>query len=243
MSEKSWFAEWFNSPYYHLLYQHRSMDEADAFIPVLIEKLGIVPGNRVLDLACGKGRHARSFHAAGLQVTGLDLAPESIEEARKQSPADIRFEVGDMRTFALDEQFDLVANLFTSFGYFESEEDNHRVLQQIAKHLKRDGRLVIDFLNTNKVVANLVPESVQESGGVTFHITRRLEKGQIIKRIAFEDEGKNYAFEERVQALRPSDFEVMLSSNGFETVEAFGNYQMEPFRPESDRLILVAKLN
>lgn len=242
MSEKAWFADWFNSTYYHKLYQHRGSDEADSFIPALLQQLEMDEGSEVLDLACGKGRHARSFHEHGMKVTGVDLAPESIAEARLKSHPDIRFEVGDMRSFELGQHYDLVCNLFTSFGYFDDTSDNERVLRQIARHLRPDGRLVIDFLNASRVLANLVPENVQEAGGITFHIERRLEAGQIRKKIAFEDKGEHFEFEERVQALDVASFEQLLSASGFRVENLFGDYALHPYHQDAERLIIVASL-
>ncbi|MFM9005057.1 MAG: class I SAM-dependent methyltransferase, partial [Flavobacteriales bacterium] len=117
MSQKEWFASWFDSPYYHLLYQHRDDNEAKQFIGHLIEVLHLPQGAKVLDLACGKGRHSITLAQMGYNVTGADLAANSIASAEQSSAAlpfnDLRFLVHDMRQPIPGATFKAVFNLFT----------------------------------------------------------------------------------------------------------------------------------
>ena len=80
---QTWYSSWFDTPYYHLLYKNRDEQEAKAFIDLLCQYLNLPAGSLALDLACGKGRHAKVMAENGLNVTGLDLSPGSIAEARK----------------------------------------------------------------------------------------------------------------------------------------------------------------
>ena len=242
MTQQSWFASWFDTSWYHLLYQNRSYDEAAKFIHALVDLLKPESGASALDLACGKGRHSITLHQAGLQVTGVDLSQASIAEASLSSNEGLKFLVHDMRQ-PLDAKFDYIFNLFTSLGYFDTPEEDVHVLRSMAFMLKENGTIVIDFLNADKVITQLVPQESQERGEVKFLIKRAVTDDQVIvKSIAVQTDSGTYNFEERVRAYRLADFEKMLSLSGLKLVACYGDYSLAPFTPEySDRLILVIK--
>jgi SAM-dependent methyltransferase len=237
---KSWFESWFDSPYYHLLYSNRDDEEADAFILRLFGVIKAQAGCKVLDLACGAGRHARVMARLGNKVTGLDLSIESIAKAKSLSSGE-RYEVGDMRSFGLAEHFDCIFNLFTSFGYFENVDDNSAVLQRVFEHLDDDGTFVLDYFNAHKVMANLIPEEEKKMGNVHFSISKELRNGHICKGIKIVDGAEQFQFEERVQLFHFDDFERMLERAGFVIEQVFGSYKLEPLTAGSPRLIIVAK--
>lgn len=241
-NKKDWFEGWFDSPWYHLLYQNRDELEAEAFVAVLMEKLRIPVPSAVLDLACGKGRHARFIHGLGHQVLGVDLSPNSIASAKAWEENGLSFQTGDMRQPQGNEDFDLVLNLFTSFGYFDSEEDNLRVLAAIKQSLRPGGLLLLDFMNTPKVIRQLIPENRVERNGISFLLRRSIENGCIVKTISFEAGGRQHQYFERVQALTREDFLRYFIKCGLELVLLSGNYAMEPFREESsDRMIFLVR--
>jgi len=128
----SWFANWFDSPYYHLLYKNRDEKEAQVFIDNLMTHLQIPKGSKLLDIACGKGRHASYFNKKGMDVVGVDLSFNSINTAKKNENATLKFEVLDMRKAFKSNEFDIVTNLFTSFGYFEKDEDEQKTINAMA---------------------------------------------------------------------------------------------------------------
>lgn len=242
MKQKEWFASWFDSKYYHILYDHRNEGEAAIFIENLCEKLELPQGAKVLDLACGKGRHSITLHKLGFNVTGADLSENSIEKARLDSNNTIEFLVHDMRTPILGRNFDAVLNLFTSFGYFDSSLDNEKVLRAVSDMLVPEGVLVLDFLNANKAIELLTPKTSISKAGIDFSITKRYDGSHIFKRIEFEDEGTKFDFEERVQALTISDFKELLNTANFDILTTFGDFALNPFDSKtSDRLIIVAK--
>ena len=152
----SWFATWFDSPYYHLLYKNRDEKEAQVFIDNLIEKLQLKKGSKLIDIACGKGRHATYFNKKGMNVVGVDLSPNSIASAKQNENNNLQFSVHDMREVYKENHFDIVTNLFTSFGYFENKDDEQKAINAMAENLKTDGVLIIDFMNIKKVIANLI---------------------------------------------------------------------------------------
>ncbi len=236
-----WFASWFDTPYYHTLYKDRDHTEAKAFIRQLFASLTLPANASVVDLACGKGRHAVFINSLGYDTTGVDLSEDSIQSAKKHENDRLDFFVHDMRNPLPNKSFDLVVNLFTSFGYFEHTDENIKVLNAIRSYLKDDGLLVIDFLNADNVIENLVPKEIKEIEGITFNIHKKLADDQIIKNITFEDNGEHFAFQEKVQALRLSDFQQMLEETNFEIKAVYGNYNLEPLDASSDRLIIIAK--
>ncbi len=246
MKKDSWFSEWFNSPYYHLLYNYRNESEAEAFIRQLSTLPELKMAKRVLDLACGKGRHSRTLHHLGYLTTGVDLAPDSIAEAKKDAPEGLEFAVMDMRNLKFDEKFDAVFNLFTSFGYFSSVEDNKKVMKEVRENLNREGLFCIDFLNADFVQKNLVPKEeamrVMEGRDILFKIERKIENGIIVKDISLEDQGVQYHFQERVQFIRSEQMLNWLKELNFEIICTFGDQQLRPFSVEhSPRFLVVAR--
>lgn len=236
-----WFATWFDSPYYHLLYDHRDDEEAAQFIRRLVAYLQLKTGTKALDLACGAGRHSRVLHELGLQVSGCDLSSNSIQEAKKNSSSEIRFFEHDMRE-SLQDSYDVVFNLFTSFGYFEQLSDNLKVLQSISAALPIEGILVLDFMNSEKVIADLKRRQEIQKGNIRFSIQRTVSNGRIVKTICFEDLGKSFYFQEKVQALKLTDFRALFNDAGFEIVEIFGSYQLDPYSElTSDRQLFICR--
>ncbi|MCP4442214.1 MAG: class I SAM-dependent methyltransferase [Aureispira sp.] len=243
-STTSWFASWFDSPYYHQLYQHRNDEEAQFFMSNLIQHLAVSNEGRVLDLACGKGRHSIYLASKGLDVVGVDLSPESIAHAQQFGHERLSFGVHDMReSLEAYGQFDYIFNLFTSFGYFDTLEEHQETINQMAKGLKgNESRLVIDFFNAHKVIQKLVLKEEKTVGDIDFDLQRYVENGYIVKNIRFEDKGELYHFQERVRALSLEDFEGFLKGAGLEIEQTFGDFALNPFDlEESDRLILIAK--
>ncbi|MCJ8163850.1 class I SAM-dependent methyltransferase [Pontibacter sp. E15-1] len=240
--EEEWFSTWFDSPYYHILYNNRDMQEAQHFMDRLLAYLHAKPHERILDLACGQGRHSIYINQKGYDVTGIDLSAKSIAYARQFTTPRLHFALHDMRQVYRPEYFDFVLNLFTSFGYFENETENVVALAATAKSLKPGGKLVIDFMNTDKIIDNLVAEEEKEVRGINFRITRGVENGFIVKTIRFSDEGRDCQYEERVRALRQEDFMDYFKMVQLRLVDVFGDYTLRPFvRETSDRMIFVLK--
>jgi len=239
----TWFTSWFDSPFYHILYQHRNEAEAQFFMDNLLAGLQLPINPRVLDLACGKGRHSIYLQQKGCRVVGADLSPESIAAAKVFENDNLKFVVHDMREPLDKGDFDAVFNLFTSFGYFTNEEEHIAVLLAARKNiLAKNGVLVIDFMNAQKVIQNLVLNEEKTVQGINFKIRRYVENGYIVKEICFSDGGEDYRFEERVRGFLLADFEALFDKAGLRLDRCFGNYALQSFLPETaDRLILFAR--
>ncbi|SNC76731.1 Methyltransferase domain-containing protein [Hymenobacter gelipurpurascens] len=237
-----WFSTWFDSPYYHLLYRDRNYAEAQRFLAALLQRLHPKPEARLLDLACGKGRHAIYLSQQGYDVTGIDLSPESIAHASEAEHSRLRFRVHDMRE-ELPGEFDFIFNLFTSFGYFKEEAENVVALRHAADALKPGGKMVIDFLNTERTIRELVAHETKEVAGTTFQIHRHLQHDFIVKDIRFQNPaGQEQHFQEWVRALDRERFEEYFRLAGLRLVEVLGDYQLNPFdEATSPRMIFILK--
>lgn len=241
--QSKWFQSWFNTSYYYILYKNRDYKEAEIFIKNIVKYLNLDKEDSILDLACGKGRHSIFLNSLGFHVTGLDLSKNSIKDAKKKQSSSLHFNVHDMRNL-YSTQFEVVLNLFTSFGYFEKDSDNFKVIQTIKSSLKQKGIGVIDFMNSSHVIENLIPQNSYQADGVTFKLKRSYSDGFITKDIEVLDSGKTYQFQEKVRAYSLQDFETMLSNAGLHLLECFGNYKLEPFNSKtSKRLILIFMAN
>lgn len=239
--EKAWYKSWFDTPYYHTLYKDRDQKEAELLIDNLTHYLNLEPNAKVLDLACGKGRHSIYLNSLGFDVTGVDLSSNSIEFANKFANESLHFKVHDMRE-ALDTKFDAIFNLFTSFGYFCEDQDNERTLKAMGSSLTEYGLGVIDFFNVDKVLTNLVEKESKTVEGITFDITRSYKDGFIYKDISFFADNQQHNYTEKVKALRVEDFEKMMQNQGLYLLDTFGDYKLGKFHPkESDRLIMIFK--
>lgn len=236
---KKWYTNWFNTPYYHLLYKDRDATEAKKFMDNLTQYLSIQQNETILDLACGKGRHSVYLNSLGLNVTGIDLSGNSIDYAKKFENERLSFDVHDM-TLPYNEKFNFVFNLFTSFGYFEDESKNLATIKAIKQNLKEHGIGVIDFFNVNHVIANLVPTEVKKVEGIDFHLKRYVENGFVIKEIEFTDKGEVFNFKEKVKALTLEDFQQYFEQAGLTLLEVFGDYKLTKYSKEnSPRLVLI----
>lgn len=243
MQQANWFENWFSSPYYRVLYQHRDELEAQEFTDALLNYLQPLPGSTMVDIACGEGRFSRELAEKGYDVTGIDLSLPSIEKAKGDETEQLHFFVHDMRFPFYINYFDYAFNFFTSFGYFRHERDNQMAAKSFAAGLKKNGILVIDYLNRDYVLKNLVPEETIYRGSYIFNISRRLENNKIIKDIRFKDaEGHERHYVESVAAFGLSDFVRIFRNAGLHLVGTFGNYKLGAFDPlESPRLIMVFK--
>lgn len=235
-----WFERWFGQRYLEL-YPHRNNEEARRGVQTLLELASLERGARVLDLACGAGRHLRPLDEAGHAAVGLDLSWPLLVEARRRQ-LNARLVRGDMRWLPFRSgAFDVVASFFTSFGYFATPAEDRLVAAEIRRLLRPGGVFVLDFMNAARVAAHLIPRDVQTVGGATITQRRTIENGVVIKRIIVEREGDREEFEERVRLYGRDALERLLTHSGLRTDRTLGDYSGEEFGPDSPRLILYGR--
>jgi SAM-dependent methyltransferase len=244
MAATEWFRLWFNSPYYHLLYENRNEEEAIACINSFTEYLKIPSSSFILDAACGKGRHSKALAAKGFNVTGIDLSADSIIEAKKYEHDNLHFYVHDLRLPFWINYFNYAFNFFTSFGYFKTMREHNDAIRTIAQSLKLNGVFVIDYLNVRYVEDNFVAHEEKKMGSVLFKINRWFDDDKFYKRIQVEDEVKNVSetYTEEVKKFTLGDFTDMLSYQGLQIENVFGDYTFEEYDvKKSPRMIMVTK--
>jgi 2-polyprenyl-3-methyl-5-hydroxy-6-metoxy-1,4-benzoquinol methylase len=231
---------WFDSKYYHILYKNRNHKEAKVFIKKLLKHINLNSYSKVLDAGCGKGRHSIEIEKLGHKVTGIDLSNNSIKFAKKFENSNLKFKVHDISK-PLNTEFDVVLNLFTSFGYYEREKDLE-ILLSLEKNLKDNGIGVIDFLNIKTVKVNLVKDEQVIIDDLKFNIKRKINKISVTKEISFNDKNKEYKFKESVNTLSLKDFEEYFKKTNLEIIELFGDYDLNQFvEKKSPRLIIIFK--
>jgi SAM-dependent methyltransferase len=237
-----WFETWFDSPYYHILYKNRDHKEAELFLDNLINFIKPVPEARILDVACGKGRHSIYLNKKGFDVTGFDLSAESIIYDKQFENDKLNFYLHDMREVFRSNYFDIVLNLFSSFGYFEKERDNQRCFIANTTALKPNGYFVFDYFNAQKI-RNIGECTMDKTiDGITFHIEKYIDKSFIRKKITFTDNGKNYKFEEQLLLAGKTELEKYFKLAGLRITNCFGNYKLDEFDENTcDRLILIGR--
>lgn len=240
--DTEWFASWFDSPYYPMLYKHRDEAEAAEALTNLHRFLKLPNNTLVLDLCCGQGRHSRTLHTLGCRVVGIDLSASAIAYAQSLATPGQRFEVQDMRSFSVAERFDVIFNLFTSFGYFNSDDENLRVLNRISEHLQPNGILVLDYLNAVPLLNQQTQRGEHLIEGVMFRTNKRIDGSSVVKHIEVIDREQTHEFSESVQLITLEDFTTMLQSCGFAIEMVFGNYQLEEYQPQkSPRCLIIAR--
>lgn len=238
----AWYEPWFGTPYYHLLYRHRNQEEAGILIHNLIRFLQLSAGSKTLDLPCGKGRHALALYECGMDVTAADLSEENILFCKRYETELLHFVRHDMRSPLAIGYFDAVFNLFTSFGYFDRETENQRVVNSAAAVLRTGGVFVLDFLNVSRTLLHLVHEEKLEIEGIVFFIRRNVEDGKIVKRILVMDGDTQHSYREEVRILSQAHLESFLIKAGFRIEAVLGDYALTPFdEANSPRIIFIAR--
>lgn len=232
---------WFNTKYYHILYNNRDEQEAQFFLNNLLAKIKPSKTDKFLDIACGNGRHSHYINSLGFEVQGIDNADQNIVLANKKSNENCRFEVFDMRKTYKKQYFDFCLNLFTSFGYFDNDQDNQFAFDAMAENLKPGGKLIFDFMNAKKVIANLVSSQIKKVEKIDFHINRNFDSKFINKKISFND-GIDYSYKEKVRALFLNDISDLMQKSGLKIINIWGDYELNDFDViNSNRLIILAQ--
>ena len=229
---------WFDSSYYHILYDNRDYNEAKEFVKTILNHLKLKKNSKILDAACGKGRHSIEIEKFGYKVTGIDLSKNSIREAKKNENKNLNFLIHDI-SVPMNEKYDAVFNLFTSFGYHDKKKDLD-VLNAIEINLKNNGIGIIDFFNINRVKNELVEKEIIVKKDIKFNITRKVNKNYVSKNITFEENQTTYNYNESVNALSLKEFEEYFSKTNLEILEVFGDYNLKEFKTNvSPRLIIL----
>jgi SAM-dependent methyltransferase len=230
-----WFEEWFGEEYLQL-YPHRDAAEAERAVALILERTAFTPGWRVLDVACGAGRHCRALEAAGARCVGLDLSMALLRVARRVTRAPLVR--ADMRALPIRPgSMDLTVNLFTSFGYFERDAEHTAALHEMVATLRPQGWFVIDFLNPAAVRARLVPRETRQLDGAEVAVARSVSvDGRYVCKTITTTGGRR--FTERVRLFSADEIATMLAEARVTIRHRFGDYDASPLGADSPRTIL-----
>lgn len=237
---KEWYKNWFGNEYL-TVYAHRDQKEARELIELIQKYIQLRSDAYILDLCCGQGRHALTLAKKGYFVVGADLSRTLLEAAKfKATDQDrARFVQADMRYLPLKKSFDLVLNLFTSFGYFETDQENKSVFYQFCDVLKKDGRFVFDYLNPDHVIGNLVSRQKEKVGNLQIDLERFIEGDRVEKVIKLSRDDHKRVFYESVKMYQPQEIFNMMDESGLNIQHVFGDYQGTEFKHNSPRLVII----
>jgi 2-polyprenyl-3-methyl-5-hydroxy-6-metoxy-1,4-benzoquinol methylase len=251
----NWYKKWFSTKDYLELYKHRNSVDASQIAGLITKTLPLQKGAKVLDLACGNGRHSLFFAKKGFDVLGIDLSEYLINEAKKKLNSDykkyrnnLHFEIKDMRNISHTKEFDLVVNLFSSFGYFEKDSENYKVIKGISNSLKNKGYFFFDFLNAGYLKKHLKPfDECNRNHNVVLQV-REIKGNAVYKSIIIiknNPKGKTpivSKFHEMIKLYGLAEFREVFRKYGLNIIKTFGDYSGSKFNVNSSqRLIILAQ--
>lgn len=251
MSISAWYSNWFNEQYLHI-YRHRNEEEAALQVEFVLSHLPDTSSLKVLDIACGNGRHAFCLAKANNWVVGIDLSAEllacAVNKKAELCPTTAAFVRADMRFLPFEkESFNLLTSFFTSFGYFETDKEHKHLLCEWQRVLLPGGSLFIDYLNKDSVTANLEPKTERETEH--FFVTeqrsispdgKRVEK-DILLRNKHNSEISHYL--ESVRMFDMAEMKLLLAQAGFSVVKTCGSFLGEDYTQLSPRMLIMAEKN
>ncbi|TCP69024.1 class I SAM-dependent methyltransferase [Baia soyae] len=239
----TWYQESFGKDYL-LVYNHRNQQNAEQEVKQITEWLQLSADDFILDLCCGTGRHTATLAMEHLNVVGLDLSPTLLSKAvSRNSQYKIPFIIGDMRHLPfVGETFDVVLNLFTSFGYFETDEENEQVIREVARVLKPNGRFLMDYLNREYVIHHLVAVSQREQDGIYIQEERSIQGDFVVKKIMLSDEQGERTYTEQVKMYTYDQMIEMLHRNGLRVKQTYGGFDDSSYHENSPRMVLMGNV-
>ncbi|AFH49795.1 SAM-dependent methyltransferase [Ignavibacterium album JCM 16511] len=245
--KKDWFVEWFNTDEYLNVYKHRNESDAECHIRFLLSKINLTPKASILDLACGSGRHSILLSKLGFNVTGVDLSERLLTEAKNSAEKEnlkIEFIQSDIREFSSEKKFDLIVNLFTSFGYFETDKENFLLFQKAYSLLNPNGYFVLDYFNKNHLEKNLIGYSEESNENYIIKQEREIVDQRVNKKITIIRNGNSKVYFESIKLYESNFLILKLKEFGFEIINLFGDFLGNEFDEiSSPRFIALCKKN
>ncbi len=242
LEKKSWYKNWFGNEYL-TVYAHRDEEEARHLVKLIQKHIDLNPTHKILDLCCGQGRHVSQLAQLGYKVYGIDLSRTLLEVAKnnENKGKSAFFIQADMRHLPTSQSFDLLLNLFTSFGYFESDEENESVFHQFNQALKPEGIFVFDYFNTAYIEKNLIPYHKERIKGLLIEQERFIEGSRVQKIIKLNREGEQSIFYESVKMYDPDQLQSMMRNAELDILYTFGDYFGSELSFSSPRVILIGQ--
>ena len=225
MSE--WFKDWFDSNEYLDVYSHRDKTDVANLLVLITRNYDFKSETKVLDAACGNGRFSNYFAKSGFDVTSFDLSMQLLKIAQRKSTEDnlnVKYFRSDIRNVPLKGSFDLVLNMFTSFGYFTSDNENFSFIRTAYELLNEKGYFIFDYLNKDYVINNLIPKSHKTIGDKKIIEERRINNNRVEKKIIIESSSERKIFQESVLIYSKDEIIDGFNLCGFKVDKIFGDY-------------------
>jgi SAM-dependent methyltransferase len=242
-----WYREFFDDLYLRVYQPLEAPEQVRREVDFIVKALDLPAGAKVLDLCCGQGRHSLELARRGFQVVGVDLSEALLYAARKRAESEglsVIFLLCDMREIDFSNEFDAVINMFTSFGYLESEAEDEKVLAKVAQALKSGGKFLLDVVNRDRLVRDFQAREwrAADEGWLvleerTFdHLSGRMET----RWVCVARDGVRYERLSSVRLYTASELRTMLERAGLKVTNLFGDYDGSPYSWDSQRLIVVS---
>jgi len=238
-----WFKDWFASDFYLSVYSHRNDEDASKFLNKVLSFVSVPAGSKVLDAACGAGRHSVIMAQKGFDVTAFDLSQPLLDKAIEKAVElnlNIKFSREDLRYVSYNERFNLILNIFTSFGYFYNDDENFAFIRSAYNMQEEEGVFIFDYLNEKYLRGRLVPSTRKIVNGFEVLEEREIKNNRVVKKITIRKDNDSLDYEESVQLYSFNEIIERFKEIGYKAVKSFGSYECTPFIPdESDRIIII----
>lgn len=241
--DPAWYATAFDT-LYPLVYAHRSVESAKAEAAFAMGELRLEHCGKILDLCCGGGRHLLHLSSYCAELVGLDYSSDLLRIAGGHLPDHVLLVRGDMRALPFEGAFDAIVNFFTSYGYFQTDAENQRVLAGMAQALRPGGRFFMDYLNPVQVTATLVPRSERTHGERRIEETRWLEPAgpRVNKRTRlYLNDSLETESMESVRLYSLEEMREALATAGLAVENVYGDYAGAPYTESSSRMMFVGQ--
>jgi SAM-dependent methyltransferase len=243
-----WYQHFFGPEWLDFATQQFPLEYTQSQVDFILDAAGLETGASILDLACGHGRHSIEFARRGYRVAGLDLSEPSLEIARAaadRAGVPIKFIQGDMRHIPYTNEFDLVINLFTAFGYLENEEEDQKVLDAIHRALKPEGCAMIDTINHSWLMRHFEPRgwTTLEDGLILLEEREfDLQSGRnnVTWTLLYPD-GRRHELRHSLRVYTLVEFEANLTAAGLALQRVWGSFDGAAYGLDTQRMILLAK--
>jgi SAM-dependent methyltransferase len=242
-----WWERFFDEETGEVMFTEQAWQRAEELCDSLVKLLEIEPGAKILDLACGPGRFALPLAKRGFRVLGLDISAVYLKQAKakaKEQGLSVELVQGDMRAIPFDGKFDAVINLFTSFGFFEREEDHLRVLREVHKSLKPGGRFLLEIANREWLIRHFQAHDWHESPGFISLEERKFmpERDRLEARwIKLYPDGRRKEYPISLRLFTLHELIGLFSQAGLKVLSCYGNLEGEPWGFDKNRSVVVAE--
>lgn len=245
--EGDWWEGYFDQHFLELYQPFLTPEVSGAEAEAVAELLSLEPGARVLDVGCGWGRHSLLLAREGMEVTGVDLSPALLREARRRGEEEgipVRWLQRDMRALGFDGEFDAALSLFSSLGYFRDPADDLRVLRGMRRALRSDGLLLMECMHRDHVVRHFAERDWWEGpGGDPVWVERQFDPVEGVSRewLRWSARGEIQEKYHEIRVRTATEWAGLLAAAGLQVVGWYGGWEADELSPDSERLIVVAR--